>query len=78
MHGDKDPTVPVEQSISFDKKLDEAGVDSTLIIVKGGGHGFHGEKISALVNRFLDKHLRGVGAELSDGEVADEPRQRSR
>ena len=39
LHGSEDPTVSVEQSISFDAALHTVGVDSTLIIVEGAAHG---------------------------------------
>lgn len=40
MHGDMDKTVPLEQSTRLHEKLKAAGTDSTLIIMKGQGHGF--------------------------------------
>lgn len=39
VHGDKDKIVPMDQSINFHKQLIEAGVDSTLHIIPGAGHG---------------------------------------
>jgi len=40
LHGSDDQTVPVEQSIAFDEALRAAGVDTTLIVIEGAGHGF--------------------------------------
>lgn len=40
MHGDKDRIVPLEQSTKLHDKLMAAGTDSTLILMKGQGHGF--------------------------------------
>jgi len=40
MHGDKDPLVPLQQSILFHEKLQQTGVASELIIVPDAGHGF--------------------------------------
>ncbi len=58
MHGDKDGTVPVDQSIEFHAALKKAGVDSTLQIVKGVGHGFPGRPdLDKPVIEFFDKHL---------------------
>ncbi len=58
MHGDKDPIVPVEQSISFNDALNSAGLDSTLRIYKGAGHGnLGGDSMKALEN-FFEKHLK--------------------
>ncbi|MEM1441871.1 MAG: alpha/beta hydrolase, partial [Verrucomicrobiota bacterium] len=39
MHGSEDPGVPLEQSTLFHEKLEEAGVESTLVILEGAGHG---------------------------------------
>ncbi|MFM8803055.1 MAG: alpha/beta hydrolase fold domain-containing protein, partial [Planctomycetia bacterium] len=39
VHGAADGTVPVKQSIEFDAALRAAGVDSTLVILAGSGHG---------------------------------------
>ncbi len=57
-HGDKDPLVPLSQSQVFYDKLKKAGVEATLHIVKGQGHGFKGPETDKLVADFFDKHLR--------------------
>jgi acetyl esterase/lipase len=62
MHGDQDPTVPVNQSERFYEVLKKAGVDATLHVVKGAGHGFGGPEIEAVTAAFFDKHLKGAGA----------------
>lgn len=41
IHGDQDRRVPVEQGILLADALKRAGVDVTLQIVRGGGHGDH-------------------------------------
>jgi acetyl esterase/lipase len=38
IHGDADKTVPIQQSITFIDKLNEAGVVNKFIIKKGGNH----------------------------------------
>lgn len=38
IHGDRDPLVPIQQSMSFDAALAKAGVDHKFITVPGGGH----------------------------------------
>jgi len=62
LHGDRDKTVPSQQSQLLDSALRKAGVDSTLRLVKGAGHEFkqlrQGELVE-LVSNFLDKHLKG-------------------
>lgn len=57
-HGDQDPLVPLSQSQVFYDKLKKAGVEATLHIVKGQGHGFKGPETDKLVADFFDKHLR--------------------
>ncbi|WP_198141315.1 alpha/beta hydrolase [Verrucomicrobium spinosum] len=39
IHGDQDPTVPHDQSIAFQKKMQALGNVCDLITVHGGGHG---------------------------------------
>jgi acetyl esterase/lipase len=64
LHGEDDPTVPIEQSEMFDTALRKAGVDSTFIRVKAAGHGFRPgsdpspEEIRERVIAFFDKHLK--------------------
>lgn len=59
MHGDQDQLVPVSQSQVFHEALKKAGVDSTLKVMEGAGHGF-GPRYEAekTVADFFDKHLR--------------------
>jgi acetyl esterase/lipase len=59
VHGDRDPLVPVEQSIALHAALEKAGAPSQLHIVKGGGHGqgFATREIRDLVRDFFLKHL---------------------
>jgi alpha-L-fucosidase 2 len=39
IHGNKDETVPYEQSVNFFAKLKAAGVPAEFITIEGGGHG---------------------------------------
>lgn len=59
MHGDQDLLVPFNQSELLYDALRKAGVEVTLVKVKGAGHGFGGRKVIALVKAFFDKHLKG-------------------
>lgn len=59
MHGAEDSTVPVEQSIAFDAALHAEGVDSTLVVIAGAGHGFPREHLTA-VKPWFDAHLRDL------------------
>ncbi len=38
VHGDEDPIVPLQQSLSLRDRLHEVGADVTLEIKEGGGH----------------------------------------
>jgi acetyl esterase/lipase len=56
-HGTDDKLVPYAQSVDFHAKLKQAKVNSTLITVKGGGHGLRGKKLVAIVTQFLQSRL---------------------
>ena len=63
MHGDKDMLVPLHQSELLYKALKKAGVDATLRVVKGAGHGLRGGEMSSeelfkMAADFFDKHLK--------------------
>jgi acetyl esterase/lipase len=58
MHGDTDRTVPFEQSERFYEALKKAGVDATLVPMKGAGHGFGGPKAIEPVREFLNRCLK--------------------
>ena len=60
IHGDKDERVPVSQSEVFATALKQAGVDTTLVIVKGAGHngpGFRSLENMKQINEFFGKYL---------------------
>ena len=62
MHGDKDPGVPVEQSMKLHEKQKEIGAPTELFIVKGAGHGgklFQTDEAKKVVLTFFDKVLKG-------------------
>lgn len=58
MHGDQDRTVPLSQSQKLHDVLKKSGVDSTLLVVKGAGHGFKGPQITKAVADFFDRNLK--------------------
>jgi len=63
MHGDKDMSVPLHQSELLYDALKKAGVEVTLYVVKGGGHGLRGgeessEKLFEIVADFFDRNLK--------------------
>ncbi len=68
MHGDADPLVPLQQSQELNAALQKAGVESTLVVVPGAGHGgpgFNTPENSLLIHSFFKKHLLDVGAPAS-------------
>jgi len=58
MHGDKDDLVPLAQSELLHEALRKAGVETTLEVVKGQGHGFRGGDLELQVEGFFDKVLK--------------------
>jgi acetyl esterase/lipase len=61
LHGDADKTVPLAASERLTEALKKAGVEVTLVVMKGAGHGgpqFSDEAARKLYLEFLDKHLR--------------------
>jgi dipeptidyl aminopeptidase/acylaminoacyl peptidase len=60
MHGDKDGLVPLVHSEVLEAALKKAGVEVTLRVIPGAGHGFGGMEINQEVSRFFDRHLAGA------------------
>jgi acetyl esterase/lipase len=58
IQGENDVTVPVSLTQSFFAALEAAGVDATLEIDTGRGHGVGGPKFEPMIKEFFDKHLR--------------------
>jgi acetyl esterase/lipase len=58
MHGDRDRTVPFNQSELLYAALKKAGVDATFVPMKGAGHGFGGPEAIAPVQDFLRRTLK--------------------
>ena len=57
-HGDQDNLVPLEQSQVLYDALKGAGVEATLHIVQGGGHGFRSPEVYDKVLAFFEEHLK--------------------
>jgi acetyl esterase/lipase len=67
VHGDRDRTVPLNQSEALHAALKQAGVSTHFHIIHGAGHGgpgFAGENIDAMVSDFFEKNLKGKSAEV--------------
>lgn len=65
MHGDRDQVVPLQQSKELEQALKTAGVDSTLRIISGAGHGgsaFSDRENLKMIADFFDLHLMPVAA----------------
>jgi acetyl esterase/lipase len=63
LHGDKDPTVPYNQSELLAEALKKAGVEVTLRRVAGAGHGgkdFNSPENRRLMEEFFDRHLKAA------------------
>ena len=61
MHGTADTSVPVDQSERLHAALKAAGVESTLKLLPGAGHGgkeFDSAESHTVIQEFLDRHLK--------------------
>jgi acetyl esterase/lipase len=86
VHGDRDERVPFSHSEVMLEKLKSAGIEATLLAVKGAGHLFFKEEgqdppLSGMIQatvQFFDRHLRlPKGKPSSSGESgANPPRTR--
>ncbi len=64
MHGDADPRVPLDQSQRLHDALNQAGVESTLVMLPGAGHGgaaFQAPEMRAQILAFFQKQLGDGG-----------------
>lgn len=65
IHGEKDALVPLHQSQILQQALEAAGVESELLVIEGGDHGFGGDFYSSLpmdrMDAFFELHLKGEG-----------------
>ncbi len=63
LHGDKDQLVPLGQSKHMHKLYEEAGLESSLHVIDGAGHGgpqFSDSPRYELVKKFLDRHVMRI------------------
>ncbi len=58
IHGENDMSIPVSQSKLLAAKLKAAGVDVTLEVAEGRGHGVGGPKFASEITDFFDKQLK--------------------
>jgi acetyl esterase/lipase len=66
VHGDKDTTVPHNQSEALFEALKKAGVSAHFHTIQGAGHGigFAGKNIDDMVNGFFDARLKQRSTEV--------------
>src|SRR5260221_13366364 len=71
VHGDKDPTVPINQSQLMFAALKKAGVSAHFHTIKGAGHGqgFGGPEIEPMVRAFFDAQLKSKTPPSNLGEA---------
>jgi len=63
IHGENDMSIPVSQSEVLASKLKAAGVQVTLIVAEGRGHGVGGPKFAPEITAFFDKYLKPGSAQ---------------
>jgi acetyl esterase/lipase len=68
MHGTKDELVPLSQSTTFAKALENAGAKATLVIIEGKGHVLFPQQNFDQVTQFFEQNLKGK----AKGEAKDE------
>lgn len=67
VHGDKDPTVPINQSQLLFEALKKSEVSAHFHTIHGAGHGgpgFAGKDIDQMVSAFFDERLKNTSAKI--------------
>ncbi len=60
VHGDKDATVPLRNSVRMRDALQKSGVETELIVMEGAGHAFpgqYGSRAASALSEWFDQHL---------------------
>lgn len=60
VHGDADPTVPYQESVSLHKKLQEVGVTTKFITIPGGLHGKFTKEQNSELNKEIIAFLKSI------------------
>jgi acetyl esterase/lipase len=58
IHGALDPVVPAHQAELLHRALQNAGVEVTMRLIEGAGHGIGGRESAESIECFFDKHLK--------------------
>jgi hypothetical protein len=62
--------VPYSQSTKIDEACEQAGVECLVLTIPEGGHGgFRNPEVNVRTKQFLDKHLRGRDAAISEEPI---------
>jgi acetyl esterase/lipase len=71
VHGDKDSTVPINQSQLLFEALKKAGIRAHFHTIQGAGHGqgFGGPEIEPMARAFFERHLKSKSPPSSLGEA---------
>lgn len=56
--------MPFAQALELDESLRRAGVTHLLLEMTGFGHGFQDWEANRRARLFLDRHLRGISADI--------------
>lgn len=72
-HGDRDTSVPYQQSVLLHYLLEKAGAEATFIKVVGAGHGLGGTVLFERLNAFLDNQLLQTNHPISERPIPAEP-----
>ncbi|MCS3868524.1 dipeptidyl aminopeptidase/acylaminoacyl peptidase [Chryseobacterium ginsenosidimutans] len=62
LHGDKDKVAPLKQSKKLEKKLKKANIETSLIVVKDGVHGF-GTTDKTYMNQLTDEMVNFIDSQ---------------
>lgn len=71
VHGDRDVVVPIQHAENLHQKLTSAGVESEVVVIRGGRHSVAGaaDEVTERATRFVRKHL------LDDPDAHEAARQ---
>ena len=58
LHGENDMSIPVSESEAFAERLKAAGVETTLEVAQGRGHGVGAPQYASEITSFFDKYLK--------------------
>lgn len=73
MHGTADALVELRQAEHFNERLKQAGVNSTLVKIINGPHGFGGRQVEERVVAFFNQQLLGKNVVVSSDDIQGPP-----